>query len=676
MTASPPTADQIEEGLKGRSRARCPIEVCGFNTLYNRLFDARDFLRLRSNYPFGSVRDPNNDSNKDVPLNEYIEVRFCDRNGNDNITTSEIYHKVKNRGFRGAIIGDYGAGKSMALRHIYFKMSRDFDEGNSVNFPIYLNLRDHFGQTDPSEALIRHATRLGHAAPHRLVSAWRAGYAILILDGFDELSPAQLSSTMRNLRDARRAASILISNLLDESPENTSILCAGRLHYFDDEKEMRSSIGLPRSADVFDIGEFTDKQIVEYLSKRNITHALPIWLPRRPLLIGYLAASGILNEMIESREDSPAIGWDYLLNKICTREVKQISDVAVEPETLRVLLERLATMARSKENGRGPLDADAIGIAFRDAFGQSPNERTQVLLLRLPGLSSVPGSENSREFIDDDLTDACRAGDVVRFVVAPHDDAVDFSEASIELGAIGSQLLASKIECLSQKQISHAAQEACAKNYSYLSLDILKSLQINSKSYDGDYARIVDGYFGFFEIIPKLDFSKIVFSECLFEGIDISTDDGVILSQNFPKFERCVIGTLSGVKGREDLPKGKFDENCQIDRYSGIGSTNAEILDSELPMSVRVLMTILKKTFFQAGGARQEAALYRGLDVRARSYVADILAILQRHGLLRPSTKNGPTLWQAQRDKVSEARAIMEAPVTSKSKILAETREL
>ncbi|MFC3786289.1 hypothetical protein GGR90_001543 [Sphingopyxis italica] len=242
VTAEPPTADQIEEGVKGRARARCPIEVCGFESLYNRLFDAREFLRLRSNYPFGSIRNPDNDNDKNVPLSEYIEVRFCDRAGNSEISVSDICKKIQSPGYRGAIIGDYGAGKSMALRHIYYKMYSLFENHKTTQFPIYLNLRDHFGQTDPSEALIRHATKLGHPSPHRLVSAWRAGYSTLILDGFDELSPTQLSSTTRNLRDARLAASILLSNFLSESPVQTSIVCAGRLHYFDDEKEMRRAI--------------------------------------------------------------------------------------------------------------------------------------------------------------------------------------------------------------------------------------------------------------------------------------------------------------------------------------------------------------------------------------------------------------------------------------------------
>ena len=137
-----------------------------------------------------------------------------------------------------------------------------------------------------------------------------------------------------------------------------------------------------------------------------------------------------------------------------------------------------------------------------------------------------------------------------------------------------------------------------------------------------------------------------------------------------------MIGTLSGVKGREDLPSGKFDDTTTIEKFSGIGSSNAEILESDLPLSVRVLLTIIKKTFFQAGGARQEAALYRGLDVRARAYVTDILTILQRHGMIRESTKNGPPLWQAQREKIGLARAIMEAPVTNKSSVIGEVREL
>jgi len=201
-------------------------------------------------------------------------------------------------------------------------------------------------------------------------------------------------------------------------------------------------------------------------------------------------------------------------------------------------------------------------------------------------------------------------------------------------------------------------------------------MQIHNRPYVGEKIRILDGYFQKFEVSDETDLSRVTFSECLFEFIDISAADGTINSMNLPSFDRCMIGTLTGVKGPEDLPKGKFNDGNQIEKFSGIGSSNAEILESDLPLSVRVLLTIIKKTFFQAGGARQEAALYRGLDIRARAYVSDILLILQRHNILRESTKNGPTLWQAQRDKVGLARAIMESPTTSKSAVLLEVREL
>ncbi len=58
ITQSPPTVDQEQAAVAGRRRARCPVEVISYSTLFYRLFDARAFINLRENWPFGSIRSP------------------------------------------------------------------------------------------------------------------------------------------------------------------------------------------------------------------------------------------------------------------------------------------------------------------------------------------------------------------------------------------------------------------------------------------------------------------------------------------------------------------------------------------------------------------------------------------------------------------------------------------
>ena len=219
VTKEPPTADQEDEARAGRKKARCPVEILSYSELYNKLFDAKFFLDARKNYPFGSVRDPITNSYR-ISNNSYVSVGFTHVQSSAYVSPMELSNAVRNGGFRAVVVGDYGAGKSMALRHMYHQSSDAFLAGQTRRFPIYLNLRDHFGQNDPAEALVRHAGKLGIDF-NRLIAAWRSGFADLYLDGFDELSPVQFATELRNLRFARRAAAELVAKFIEESSPNS-----------------------------------------------------------------------------------------------------------------------------------------------------------------------------------------------------------------------------------------------------------------------------------------------------------------------------------------------------------------------------------------------------------------------------------------------------------------------
>lgn len=676
ITSDPPTVDQEQAGVAGRKMARCPVEVISYSTLYGRLFDARAFVRIRGNYPFGSVRNPQDDS-ATVTRDEYIKVGLLERRTGTSKTPDDIASDFSRSQYRAVILGDYGAGKSMALRYLYDRMAEKFLTGNTRKFPIYLNLRDHFGQSDPAEALMRHSTKVGESNHSRLISAWRAGFADLLLDGFDELSPAQFSTSSKNLRLSRRAAAELVANFVDESPNGTSILISGRRHYFDSIPEMVSSLGADSNWDTFDLGEFNEEQITSYLKLKGKVGAIPPWLPRRPLLLGYLAAWGLLDETIARSDATAADGWDYLLNRICEREIKQVPGAAVEAATLRLLLERLATFARSLEGGRGPILSDRISTIYESTFGQAPDARTQTLLLRLPGLAAVPGQEAAREFLDDDFVDACRAGDVARFLRHPFDSQPFFEVAAVEGGAIVTQALATMASSMTPKQISTAINQATEKRFDVISVDLLKATLAAGKSYVGDPTVIRDCYVYDMDLFTDTDCSGITFSDSWFERVNVFSDSDQVNSSFLPSFSECIIEELAGLKGPEELPLIRFQKSTKVERFVGLGSSNAEILTSDdIPLSVAVLLTIIKKMFFQAGGGRQEAALFRGLDHRARSYVPDVLTLLQRHGFIEASKRAGPTLWLAVKSKLPDAQAIRNAPMTSKHPLMMAVRAL
>ena len=675
VTEQPPTADQDAAARTGRKKARCPVEVLSYSELYNRLFDARQLLEARKNYPFGSIRNPF-DNSYEVPDSTYVSVGFTRQADGTGVGPPEVSASFNRGGYRGALLGDFGAGKSMALRHMYIAASEDFRAGRVRRFPIYLNLRDHYGQSDPAEALMRHATKVG-VDFNRLIAAWRAGFADLFLDGFDELSPAQFATEVRNLRTARRAAAELVANFVAEANRKSSILITGRRHYFDSLAEMRSALGLSEDAEVLNVGEFTDEQIKIYLDQHGLTSSMPVWLPRRPLLIGYLAASGMLQKVWEKENDSPSEGWDFLLTQICEREIRQVSGAAVEWDTLRLLLEHLATFARALEGGRGPISASHIISAYERILGHPADVRTQTLLLRLPGLATVPGQEEAREFLDDDFVDACRAGDARRFLQFPFDESYEFGNVQVEGGAVLIDFLRSDLKIMSERQASAALLQASFRGFDIFGLDLVKAMSIAGTKFVEGKAYVRNAYIKDLDIYSDVDLSGVEFQDCWIENLDVAYAEKEIVSGHLPVFRDCVIENLSGLTREGDMPKELLKGSSSIEHFVGIASTNAELLTSdELPLSVAVLLTILKKAFFQAGGGRQEAAFYRGLDHRAKAYVPEVIKVLERHDFLEKSGRGGAPIWLARKDKLSEAKSMRDAPLRSQHPVLDAVRSL
>ena len=159
------------------------------------------------------------------------------------------------------LLGDYGAGKSMTLREIYYGFRQAHLRSETVTFPVYLNLRDHWGQTDPAEVIERHARSIGFPEPYHLVRAWRAGYVHLLIDGFDELSATNIHGFWRKLQESRHRAMRVVRSLIDQHPSGTGLLVSGRAYFFDNPAERHKALGLSNPFIELSLNEFTDEQI-------------------------------------------------------------------------------------------------------------------------------------------------------------------------------------------------------------------------------------------------------------------------------------------------------------------------------------------------------------------------------------------------------------------------------
>lgn len=699
ITERDPTADQNAVADAARKRAKCPVLAMSLSTFGQRLVDAPAYLAARSNYHFGSVRNLDPDQpQKPVDKNEFIPIDMIDTATLEAISPTVLADRFLTSPGLYALIGDFGAGKSMTMRHLFFHLAETYRQGRSARFPVYLNLRDHVGQDDPASALYDHGTRIGFSQPERLVRGWRAGFIHLFLDGFDEIASSRFRSGSEGLRAVRRRAMTLVRKFIEEHPAHlTALFLSGRENYFSSPEERAQLLSLTgRRVTTLSLNEFTLEQVQEYLARLGLDgNSIPDWLPSRPLLVGYLAVRRTLSEPgIRLADMTRAEGWDYLLDKICQREGGQIADLGGQAQHVRAFLERLATYARATNSGRGPVPVKDMIELFRETVPSSPDEAAQQLLLRMAGMTVSPGAastvvtstpdqEDSREFVDDDLVDAARAGDVVRFINYGYDEALNRlfldRDCSTAMGDLGVEVACAKLGLISDGQASAALNLAAQRlNSPVLALDILhimQRLKLEAKSPDKGEESIVirDGFFDSLELVPSVNLSRVSLFECMITNLYLDPSAGRVTG---PKLVKCQVEKVFGAISRGDVPVGVFDDQTEVSSYMADVETNHDLREQRLQPSVFVLLTVLRKLFMQAGRGRKENAFPRGLDDVEKAYVEDVLDLVAKHDFAHPQRVGGPTVWMPNRTKTGEARSIIHAPRESTHPLIVDVRAL
>jgi hypothetical protein len=672
ITLNEPTADQrtVIQKYKGR------IVACSYDQFSARLVDARTYLTLRDKYPFGSVRDPASGAAsfdlKYVPLDIVAEA------GDFNDVETIIRQILS--GEKVVLTGDYGAGKSCTAREVFKSLGRQFWEGKTFRFPVLLNLRDHHGQSDPVEALERHARKVGFDSPPSIVRAWRAGYCIPMLDGFDEIASAGWAGLTKRLRDLRYRSMELLRQFIRETPPECGMLITGREHFFDSERELREALAVasrPSRLHRLRLMEFNADQVAHFLSDLGWNDNIPEWLPARPLLLAYLVGKKLLAPgQIAQENSSPAAGWNELLKRIAEREAE--IEAGIDPSTVRRLIERIATAARSSPDGLGPLSPDTIIACFKTVCGYSPDDRGAVLLQRLPGLGAASAEDGSRVFIDKDYAEAARGGDIFSFILDPRGTQLDCETWQTSLRLLGAEIVAYRCEISGQNagkinaalQVADEHQRACV-----LATDILLALTRLGWCYTGSGLYLKETMID--ELViddATCNLAAIEFQDGVVGCLELGTD---ISREMLPTFRRCHFARMEGRTGERDLPSDRFIE-CTFDEFENAAQTTRAILALALPLASRVLLTLLKKLFAQAGSGRQESALFRGLDHREREVVPAILDLLRRRDFVVKSRQGTVTVWLPARTGSVRKRAMtmLAAPSASRDPVLEESKQL
>lgn len=669
VTRNEPTAEQRQY----IARLKSEVVACSFAQLRALLINSREYLNVREKYPFGSAR--NLATGETTELGKYIPIGLLEA------TKSGVAksHRVKDLADRVAaggtivLLGDFGAGKSMTIREVHQQLRAAHLKDASKPFPVTLNLRDHQGQKDPDEAIRRHCQTIGFDDSTKLVRAWRAGEIHVLLDGFDEIATSGWLGQAPNLRTVRQRSVELIRKFVDQTPAVAGIFVTGRRHLFDSEREMLSALGLAsRKPLVLTTDEFSEGQVAEYLKERGWSGALPEWLPPRPLLLGYLSASGSMDSVVGTKVTvGPAEGWDLLLTLICEREAK--IELGLDGGTVRRVLERLATLARGRGDGLGPIRPDDLAGAFEQVCGYAPDEGSYVIIQRMPGLGVLDPVDGSRHFVDAALGDAARAGDVVRYVKSSGSEGVlgEIRGPMATMGELGigvaeHQAAAERITGVHAASVASqlerlGASSAFVLDVARLAVQLGLSSRMASLTMEDltiESMRFAEG---------EADLDSVTFRGCLINTLDLTEFDG---SHTLPIFMNCMFEDVLGSGSPEALPKDHF-VNCVFEAFDPSSKTTRGILAMPgLSNRQKVLLTILKKVYLQAGSGRRENGLLRGLDSKQKLLVPDTVSALVGQGLLVKGKSGTNVIYTSVRGNAPRVRRLLEAGLSSSDPLL------
>jgi hypothetical protein len=496
-------------------------------------------------------------------------------------------------------------------------------------FPLAIDLRESWGLKRGTELIRRHLEDLGlerlQTSGLRAVST---GSVVLLIDGFDEIGSQAWSNDGKKLRGIRAQALQGVKDLIQKS--RGGVLVTGRDHYFGTSDEMFSCLGLnPTMTLVIKCkSEFNDDELNNFFKDRGVSLTLPPWLPKRPLIcqtIGNLS-SDELEEMFGVGGGETEF-WHHLMDVICARDA--LIHATFDATTIKKVLTYLAALTRSASANVGPISLLDSQRAFEFAVGQMPIEEASAMLQRLPCLGRVDSESSDRQFVDEYILDGLRAIDAIALGRA--DDLRSKQIISTvwinPLDELGLRILAS--ECNKDSRPLLLLATRCLSNENrVLGSDIVAAILLGEGS--------------------SCDFKGLAVDQGKFLFCDLSQRTAINLSISNTYFSRLILPTSA--------PPGTWILDCVAEHVFGASSANAlpiwisgldaETYDSfenvsrirkmDLSPAHRVLVTIVKETFFQKGSGRKEEALLRGLgQIVAPSVLQRIIALLIRQDCLQ-----------------------------------------
>jgi hypothetical protein len=673
VVEKPPEAPHVTEARKSG------VTLLTLAQFRERFFDGSVYLSRRGKAPFGSSRDIAT-GNVILSADEFIEPPLVEIGAKRELALGDLVSRLL-RGEVVVLLGPFGCGKSLTVRELWYRLAERYGAEPHSPVPIALNLREHWGALYADEILSRHARSIGLPHELNLVAAWRAEMVLPLVDGFDEVASqgVLVLGDLRFLRQNRWDALRGVRDLISQSSPSVGLLLAGRDHYFDDRSELMHSLGLDaRKVSYVRVEEFDDARAKKYLVRRGVAATLPDWLPRRPLLLGYLAAKeGLLDRVlsIDGREGQAA-AWGNFLDLICAREAA-LNKAAMDHETLCRVMGRLALMVRSSASGDGPISPSMLAQAYTDVTEQVPGDAVIMQLQRLPGLTERGSTGESRSFIDRDLLDTLQGVAVASELVNAASTGARGHSVRLDDRAWYDPLrsLGCGVAVLHFRKSGWTLGGVCDFLGKYSSTqfgaDLLQialtwaaedgvTLELHGVGFTGVHVGTVD--------LDEVAVCDVTFADCVVDSLEV----GAFAAASRVTILDCVIGRIVGVASADRLPPGvALAGAVEVQEYETLQTTDA-IVRLDVEDSIKALFSALRRLFRQRGAGRVAGAFARGVPPEVRKYVEPVLHLLVREGIAWQQKDVYHPVWSQAR----RANAMLDSPGASEDPLIARVKAM
>lgn len=593
--------------------------LAAFDALF---FDFPSYRYARSQRRFGSAVDLVS-GEKDPRA--YVPVKYIDDTTKQSLSLDDLATALA-KGSRIVLLGQYGTGKSRCIQELFECIVRRMTP-STILYPLAIDLRDNWGTKRGHEIVHRHFDDLGISSySNQVMQILEKDSICLLLDGFDEIGSQAWSDNPKRLTKIREQSLLGVKDLISRT--KSGIIITGREHYFNSNAEMFQCLGLtPRTAMLVRCADqFSDSEMLAYLKPIAPHIVLPAWVPRRPLVCQIMV--GMSKDSLATLEDdsgSESAFWDRFIGALCDRESR--IHAALEPHSIRRVLQRLARYTRQHQQNVGPIPISVINDTFEKITGLRPGDESAAMLQRLPALGRIGSESTDRQFVDEYILDGLRAEDVVELAVKDADNVINVKWSN-PLRRFGLTLLAEWMSAApSCSPFLSLMRQAAARQNAVLAGDILAAAMMASDSeLDARGLLISDAH------ISILDFSmapisNLTLSECIVDEVNIA--EGVV---NNVRIADCIIQQLNGVADAEGLPE--WIRHNSVARYESV-NTVARIRHASLSEEQRIFVTLVKKLFFQPGRGRKEEALLRGLGAAGNHKIANrLLKSLRSQGII------------------------------------------